>query len=170
MQNAARFPSLWTTAAFARAIFFLLFWLVLTGFVLADLPAGLIAAACATWASLHLLPPEEQKPHPARLALLTARFLYQSVIAGIDAAWRALHPRLPLQPGLMSYRSTCPTQHLKSGFCTMASLQPGLLPAGFDADGNIICHCLDLRRPVAQQLAEEERRFLRALGREPDHE
>jgi multicomponent Na+:H+ antiporter subunit E len=61
----------------------------------------------------------------------------------------------------------CPTEHLKSGFCTMASLQPGLLPAGFDADGNIAVHCLDVTRPVAQQLAEEERRFLHAVRREP---
>jgi hypothetical protein len=45
MPNAARPSSAWTTAAFARAIFFLAFWLVLTGFVLADLPAG----ACPTF-------------------------------------------------------------------------------------------------------------------------
>ena len=168
MPNAARSSSPWTAAAFARATFFLAFWLTLTGFVLADLPAGFLAAACATWASLHLLPPASHRPHPARLARLMLRFLHQSVVAGIDAAWRALHPRLPLQPGLVSYHSTCPTAHLTSGFCTMASLQPGLLPAGFDAQGSIVCHCLDIGRPVAQQLAEEEKRFLRALGREAD--
>ena len=161
-------PSPSTSAALARGILFLAFWLILTGFVLADLPAGLIAAATATWVSLHLLPPEANWPHPARLARLMLRFLRQSAVAGVDAAWRALHPRLPLQPGMMRYRSRCPTEHLRSGFCTMASLQPGLLPAGFDADGSIVCHCFDLRRPVAQQLAEEEERFLHALGREPN--
>jgi multicomponent Na+:H+ antiporter subunit E len=162
------FSSPSNSAALARGVFFLAFWLILTGFVLADLPAGLVAAASATWASLKLLPPEEHSPHPARLAQLMLRFLHQSVVAGIDAAWRALHPRLPLQPGFTSYRSMCPTEHLKSGFCTMASLRPGLLPAGFDADGNIAVHCLDVTRPVAQQLAEEERRFLHAVRREPE--
>lgn len=167
MSKTARLP--WLPAALARGSFFLAFWLMLTGFVLADLPAGLIAAASATWASLHLLPPEEHRRHPALLIRLMLRFLYQSVVAGFDTAWRALDPRLPVQPGFISYHSTCPTAHLKSGFCTMASLQPGLLPAGFDARGSIVCHCLDLGRPVAQQLAEEEKRFLRALGREPDN-
>jgi len=153
----------WASAALARGVLFLAFWLTLTGFVLADLPAGLIAAACAAWASLHLLPPAENRPHALLLAQLMLRFLHQSIVAGFDAAWRALHPRMPLKPGFMSYRSTCPTSHLKSGFCTMASLQPGLLPAGFDAHGNIVVHCLDVGRPVAQQLADEEKRFLRAL-------
>lgn len=167
MPQTAHFSSPWASAVLARGIFFLAFWLILTGFVLADLPAGLAAATCATWASLHLLPSEERRPHLALLALLILRFLQQSIVAGFDAAWRALHPRLPLQPGFMSYRSSCPTDHLKSSFCTMASLQPGLLPAGFDAHGNIVVHCLDVDRPVAQQLAEEEKRFLHALRQEP---
>jgi multicomponent Na+:H+ antiporter subunit E len=168
MAKTAPNCSPWSSAALARGGLFLAFWLILTGFVLADLPAGLIATAFANWASLHLMPPAEHKPHGLPLAQLMLRFLHQSIVAGFDAAWRALHPRMPLTPGFMSYRSTCPTSHLKSGFCTMASLQPGLLPAGFDAHGNIVVHCLDVGRPVAQQLAEEERRFLRALGEEPE--
>lgn len=166
MPKAANSSSPLTSAGLARGIFFLAFWLTLTGFELADLPAGIIAAAGAAWASLRLLPPGEKRPRPTLLARLMLRFLHHSIVAGIDAAWRALHPRLPLQPGLLSYRSACPTAGLKSGFCTMASLQPGLLPAGYDAHGNIVVHCLDVSRPVAQQLAEEEGRFLHALGQE----
>ena len=170
MPNSAPMLPPWASAVLARGILFLAFWLTLTGFVLADLPAGLIATACATWASLHLLPPAEHGARGVLLVQLVLRFLHQSIVAGFDAAWRALHPRMPLKPGFMSYRSTCPTPHLKSGFCTMASLQPGLLPAGFDTRGNVVVHCLDVSRPVAQQLAEEERRFLRALREEPNND
>jgi multicomponent Na+:H+ antiporter subunit E len=158
-----------TTTALKRAIGFLAFWLILSGFSLGDLPAGILAAGCASWASLRFLPPSQHKRHPVRIAQLMLRFLQQSVVAGLDVAWRALDPRLPLAPGVAICRCASPTGPLRSGFCTMASLQPGLLPAGFDADGNLVVHCLDVGQPVVRLLAEEEQRFLRALGLEQHH-
>lgn len=169
MLNPAPTPTYGTSAGVVRAIGFLAFWLILSGFEVADLPAGILAAASATWASLRLLPPGKQRRRPALLANLMVRFLCQSIVAGIDAAWRALDPRLPLLPGIAICRCASPTGLLKSCFCTMASLQPGLLPAGFDEHGNLVVHCLDVGRPVAQAIAEEESRFLQALGWEQHH-
>ena len=87
----------------------------------------------------------------------------------IVVALRALDPGLPLKPGIAVCRCASPMGALRSGFCTMASLQPGLRPAGFDVDGNLVVHCLDVDQPVAQLLADEEERFLRALGLEIHH-
>ena len=157
------------TVAPRRALGFLAFWLILSGFRLGDLPAGLLASACASWASLRFLPPGRSKRHPILIARLMARFLQQSVVAGFDVALRALDPRLPLAPGIAVCRCASPMGALRSGFCTIASLQPGLLPAGFNADGNLVVHCLDVGQPVAQLLADEEERFLRALGLEIHH-
>ncbi|MGA9819917.1 MAG: hypothetical protein WBQ54_23770, partial [Pseudolabrys sp.] len=35
-------------------------------------------------------------------------FLYQSIVAGVDVALRALNPRLPLQPGFVIYPMRLP--------------------------------------------------------------
>jgi multicomponent Na+:H+ antiporter subunit E len=49
-------------------------------------------------------------------------------------------------------------------------LLPGSLPAWQDGDGKIIIHCLDVNQPVAAQMAEEEKLFVRALGIDPNND
>ena len=169
MQSTAEVSASWISPAFARAAGFLAFWLILSGINAADLPAGILAAAIAAWTSLRLLPPGQLRLRPFLLFRLLLRFLHQSIVAGIDTAWRALDPRLPLQPGVVLYRPKSPPGATRSGFCTMASLQPGLLPSGFNEDGDLVVHCLDVSWPVAQQLAAEEAQFVRALGGETSH-
>jgi multicomponent Na+:H+ antiporter subunit E len=146
-----------------------LFWLLLTSFTAADIPVGILAAAIAAWTSLYLLPAGQMRLRPALLFRLIVRFLRQSIVAGVDTAWRALDPRLPLQPGMKIYRPASPHGATRSAFCTMASLQPGLLPSGFNEDGDLVVHCLDVSWPVTQQLAGEEAQFLLALGKEESH-
>lgn len=92
----------------------------------------------------------------------------QSVAAGIDVAWRALDPRVPLRPGFIVYRSRLPSGPVRSAFCTMMSLLPGTLPSGSDDSGGLVIHCLDIEQPVVEQLAAEEALFVRALGGQRD--
>lgn len=56
------------------------------------------------------------------------RFLLQSVVAGTDAAWRALHPRLPLRPGFVTYPVQLAPGATRNTFCTLSSLLPGPFP------------------------------------------
>ncbi|MBN9268251.1 MAG: Na+/H+ antiporter subunit E [Hyphomicrobium sp.] len=168
MRSAADGHSSTTSAAFMRGAGLLVFWLILSAFSAADLPAGVLAAAAATWASLKLLPPGRMRLRPLLLAELLLRFVFQSVVAGCDAAWRALDPRSRLRTGFVSYRPVSPPGTMRSAFLTMASLQPGLLPSGFNDDGTAAIHCLDVEQPVAQQLSLEEARLLAALGMEHD--
>ena len=153
-----------------RAAGFFGFWVILTGFGLADLAVGILAAALATRASLILLPPHSWRPRPLLLVDLAFRFLSQSVLAGIDVAWRALNPRLALQPGLVLHRSRLPPGPARSTFCTISTLLPGTLPCGGDANGDLVIHCLVASQDVARQLATEEALLLRALGGTPGHE
>jgi multicomponent Na+:H+ antiporter subunit E len=147
-----------------RTLVFFVFWLILSGGGLVDLSVGVLAAIVAAWVSLRLLPAGSYGFHPVAVAQLVLRFLYQSVGAGIDVAGRALHPRLPLQPGFVIYRPHLPPGPMRDGFCTMTSLLPGTLPCGPDEEGNLIIHCLDMAQPVPDQMATEEAAFVRALG------
>jgi multicomponent Na+:H+ antiporter subunit E len=151
-------------SAALRSLGFLLVWLILAGTNPVDLPAGIAAALAAMWVSLRLTPPGHgTSVRPLKAAQYVLRFLTQAIVAGTDVAWRALDPRLPLQPGFVTFRSRLPAGGEREAFCAITSLLPGTLPAGESADGLII-HCIDVRQPVTAQLRAEEARFIEMLG------
>jgi hypothetical protein len=100
------------------------------------------------------------------LLLLLPRFLWQSLVAGLDVARRALGPGLDLQPGFVDYRTQLPPGSARSTFELIASLMPGSVPSD-EGPQHIEFHCLDTRQPVAEQLAAEERTYAPALQAEP---
>jgi multicomponent Na+:H+ antiporter subunit E len=161
---------MFSRSALVRAPGFFAFWLILTGFDVADLAVGVLASMLATWASLKLLSPVQWRFRPIMLTKFVLRFLLQSITAGIDVAWRALHPRMPLQPGFVTCRTRIPQGPTLSAFCTVSSLLPGTLPSGPDAGGGLAIHCLDVTQPVADQFATEESLFLEALGERRDND
>jgi multicomponent Na+:H+ antiporter subunit E len=147
-----------------RSTGFLLVWLILAGTNAVDLPAGVAAALAATWVSLRLTPPSHRTSvRPLKAALFVLRFLTQAIVAGTDVALRALDPRLPLQPGFVTFRTRLPAGGEREAFCAITSLLPGTLPARTSVDGLVI-HCLDVSQPVVAQLTAEEARFIEMLG------
>lgn len=152
-----------------RAVAFVALWLILVGGRNpADRPAIVVAVVAATWASLRLLPPGRTHLSPIAFVRFVSRFLHQSIVAGVDVAWRALHPRLPVRPGFVVYQPHLPLGAALDAFCALTSLAPGTLPAGPDDSGAIVVHCLDVGQPVASRLAADEELFIRALGRGGD--
>jgi multicomponent Na+:H+ antiporter subunit E len=143
----------------ARTAGFFAFWVVLSGLNPVDLLVGVLAAVIATWTSLRLLPPGEWIFRPIALTRLALRFLRQSVGAGIDVAWRALDPRLPLRPGFVVYPVRFPPGTARNTFTSLTSLLPGTVPAG-EENGQLVYHCLDVDQPVVA----EEAAMSRALG------
>jgi len=156
--------------ALARGAVFLGLWLILAGLQPADLLVGIFAAGTATSVSLHLLPPGQWRFRPLALATFGLRFLCESVAAGIDVAWRAFNPRLPLRPGFVTYRPRLSQGPTLNAFCTVMSLVPGTLPAGQNDDGALVIHCLDVDQPVAARSTVEEELLVKALGGWPDHD
>lgn len=143
---------------------FLILWLVLDGLKATGLLIGLPAAALVAWISLQLLPPSRGRPRFVALLSLGGHFLWSSVVAGVDVAIRAFHPRLPLHTGFVTCDCGIPAGSRRDLFLGMASLMPGSLPLGEDRDGRILLHCLDTEQPVARQMADHEARLVEALG------
>lgn len=155
----------WVSAVIWRAAAFIALWVILTGGAdRADRPASIPAVVVATWASLRLLPPSRARVSPDALGRLLLRFLRQSIVAGMDVAWRAFDPKLPLRPGLMIYAAHLPPGPALNALCALTSLAPGTLPAGADDNGVIVVHCLDVGQPVASHLAADEGLLTRGLG------
>ena len=117
------------------------------------MPFGLLAAGLACWASLRLLPPGML---PVPRARLLGRVSRQVVLGGIDIAARAFNPRLPLQPGLVTYAPAQPEGAGRDLLGALASLSPGALPAGLDEQDRLVIHALDTRQDVAGDLAGTE--------------
>ena len=172
-QSAPRMR-LWR-AALLRGLGFFGFWLLLAKPSAGTWPpagwtdgaVALLAAALATWTSLRLLPPGAGRIRYGALFRLVGRFLWQSLVAGIDVARRVFDPRLPLKPGYLAYPVRLPDGPRRAAFGALTSLMPGTLPVGDDADGALVYHCLDLDQPVASGLARDEALMTEASGGEP---
>jgi multicomponent Na+:H+ antiporter subunit E len=164
MGGSVHMPRNILRSSLARAAIFFAFWLILCGTKPADLLVGVFAAIAATWASLRLLPPGQPSLRFIALARLVLRFPRQSVAAGIDVARRAFDPRLALRPGFVIYHSQLSPGPRRDAFCTLMSLLPGMLPCGSAAGDGLMIHCLDVDRPVIEELAAEEALLLEVMG------
>ena len=147
----------------ARAAAFFVLWMVLMQSVKpGDLAMGAFATACATWASLRLLPPVAGCLNFGALAALMPHLIRESVVAGIDVARRVFRPRIPLRTGFVRCPLGFPPGFARNTFSSITSLLPGTVPTGGDEEA-LEYHCLDTAQPVVEQLWNEERLLARAL-------
>ena len=146
-------------AALARGALFFGLWLVLTGAEPFGLPFGLIAACCATYASLRLMPPSAHRIALGALPGLALIMLRQSFSAGRDVAWRAFASPPRLAPGVIEVPLAIPPGPSRDGFRALASLAPGSLPLEDLPDGRLRLHALDIAMPLERDLAETEAAF-----------
>ncbi|MBV8103418.1 MAG: Na+/H+ antiporter subunit E [Hyphomicrobiales bacterium] len=158
-------PPRLASALASRAVLFLAFWLAISGWEAADLPVGLVAVAGATWTSLALLPAGGARLRLGALTRLAVSFFRGSAVSGFDVARRALRPELDLRPGFVTASLRLPPGNARNAFSALASLMPGTLPVGMEAD-SLVIHGLDVGQPIARDLAREEALFMRALGDE----
>jgi multicomponent Na+:H+ antiporter subunit E len=145
-----------------RGAAYFAFWVVLIGFDPLDLAIGMLVAAAAAWTSLRLLPPGMHRVRLAGLPRLALRFLWQSIVAGVDVARRAFAPRMRLRPGWVTYPTRYPRGPARNAFASLTSLLPGTVPA-HDDEAGLLYHCLDTGQPIVEQLAEEENAVSRVL-------
>jgi multicomponent Na+:H+ antiporter subunit E len=157
-----------TKAGLARALAFLVLWLALAGRGAGDLPVGIVVAAAAAWASLRLAPPSGASLNPRAALAFSGDFLRLSLLSGLDVARRAFSPTPDLRPGVIETRLDLPPGFARNAFSMIASLLPGTLLTGFDPgdEQKAYVHGLDVRQPIAAELADEEAAFMRMIGHE----
>ena len=156
-------------ALLGRALLYFGVWIVVDQSAApSHLVVGVLASAYAGWVSLRLLPPAKGRVRLGTMLLLLPRFLWQSLVAGIDVARRAFSPRVNLNPGFVRYRTQLPPGSARSAFELIASLLPGSVARNEGPD-HIEFHCLDVAQPVQEQLAAEERVYAPALQEQGHH-
>lgn len=104
-----------------RTALFALVWLVLSGAEASSWWWGLPAAALAAL----LVPGPVWRWRPRAIIRFIAVFLWLSLYSAVDVGWRALHPRRPLNPALVTYRWRLPEGPPRLLLACLINLLPG---------------------------------------------
>jgi len=144
----------WSTVV-SRALLFSLLWWALTDGTGGSWWIGAPAVAGAVIISVTLVPP---------LGLVWREamgfvpfFLWHSLKGGVDVAWRAFHPRLPITPELIEYPLRLPPGLPRIILVNTVSLLPGTLSA--ELGGQVLkVHVLDSLGDFLAELEALEQR------------
>ena len=71
-------------------------------------------------------------------------FSYYVIKGGLDVGYRVLHPRMPINPGIVKIRSVLKTDTGKSALANCITLTPGTLTIDVTDDGIFYVHWLNV--------------------------
>ena len=88
--------------------------------------------------------------HPWRYWYFTAYyvpvFLWECFKANIDVAYRVIHPRLPIRPGIVKVKTTLQSDTGLTFLANSITLTPGTLSVDIDKDNSFLyIHWIDVR-------------------------
>lgn len=150
----------WSTVTSRAVLFFLMWWALAEGSA-SSWQIGVPAVCVAVFASVTLVP-------PAPLVWLeflwfVPFFLWRSFLGGVDVAWRAFHPGMPIAPALIEYAVRLPRGLPRVFMANTVSLLPGTLCASIDQNV-LTVHVLTHRKGFVDELEAVERRIARMFG------
>jgi multicomponent Na+:H+ antiporter subunit E len=128
---------IWALQSFCVLI---LIWVALNG--KQDLWLGLVAAAIGAGVGSWLASGRPYPWRPHRLLAFTAYFLWESLRGGVDVAWRAMHPRLQIDPCFTRYSLQLPSGQPRTLMLSVISLLPGTLSADMEGEDVLLVHAL----------------------------
>ncbi len=146
---------------FLRAGLFSLLWWLLTEGAVDSWPVAVPVVGLATLASLRLWSPVDCSLWG--IARFVPFFLWRSLAGGVDVARRAVHPRLPLAPGLYRHVWRLPAGMPRVFMANVVSLLPGTLSVVLASD-ELRIHVLDERGDFRAELDGLERRVAEVFG------
>jgi multicomponent Na+:H+ antiporter subunit E len=126
---------------------------------------AIFSVLLATALALHLSLPPSGRLHLRGVLRFVPFFLARSLRGGLDVAWRALHPRLPLRTGWLEYHTRLPPGAPRLLFSMSISVLPGTLTAE-RRDGTLHVHLLDTALASAGTLAALETKVAAVFGLE----
>ncbi len=93
-------------------------------------------------------------------------FLYYVVKANIDVAYRVIHPRLPINPGIVKIRTDLKSEIAQTMLANSITLTPGTLSVDIK-DGFMYVHWIDVKSQDIEEatklIAQRFERILREI-------
>ena len=145
-----------------RLIYFVLgfvIWMLLTWQIDAQvIIAGLIASAIVALLFHEILPKEHLVfISPIRIfwtLVYIPVFFYYIIIANFDVVYRALHPKMPIKPGIVKIKTTLKTQSGITALANSITLTPGTLTVDLTDDGFLYIHWINVKSDDVEQATE----------------
>jgi len=136
-----------------RAIYFvvaLIIWVTLTWSLDRQiLVAGVVASAVAAILFHEILPKEHHvliSPTRAFWALAYIPvFFYYVIKANLDVVYRALHPKMPIKPGIVKIKTNLKTDSGITALANSITLTPGTLTVDLTDDGYLYVHWINVK-------------------------
>ena len=145
-----------------RLIYFVLafiIWMLLTWQIDAQvIIAGLIASAIVAILFHEILPKEHLVfISPIRIfwtLVYIPVFFYYIIKANFDVVYRALHPKMPIKPGIVKIKTTLKTQSGITALANSITLTPGTLTVDLTDDGFLYIHWINVKSDDVEQATE----------------
>lgn len=156
-----------------RLIYFVLalvIWILLTWpFVDGEIDrqvviAGLIASVLVALLFHDILPKEHRVfISPMRVfwfLVYIPVFFYYVLKANLDVVYRALHPRMPIKPGIVKIKTMLKTDSGITALANSITLTPGTLTVDLTDDGFLYVHWINVKSDDVEQATQHiARRF-----------
>jgi len=137
--------------AVALVVWLLLTWSLDTQMLIAGVIASIIVAVL-----FHEIMPKEHKVFisPVRmfwLLLYVPVFFYYMLIANLDVVYRALHPKMPINPGIVKIKTKLKTDSGITALANSITLTPGTLTVDLTDDGFLYVHWINVKSDDVEQ-------------------
>jgi multicomponent Na+:H+ antiporter subunit E len=141
-------------------LWMLLTWPVVDGHLdMQVVIAGLIAAAIVSLLFHDILPKEHHVfISPVRIfwfILYIPVFFYYVMVANLDVVYRALHPQMPIKPGIVKIKTRLKTESGITALANSITLTPGTLTVDLTDDGYLYVHWINVKSSDTQQATEQ---------------
>jgi len=136
-------------------------WILLTwpfgeeGVDLQVVIAGLVASVGIALLFHEVFPSEHQALlSPVRLfwaLIYMPVFFYYMIIANLDVVYRALHPKMPIHPGIVKVKTELKTDSAITALANSITLTPGTLTVDLDDNGVLYVHWINVKSPDVEE-------------------
>jgi multicomponent Na+:H+ antiporter subunit E len=147
-----------------RSIYFIIafiLWLLLTWPVVDGqidfqiVVAGLIASLIVAIMFHEILPDEHHVfISPVRIfwfLVYIPVFFYYVIKANLDVVYRALHPQMPIKPGIVKIKTNLKTDSAITALANSITLTPGTLTVDLTDDGYLYIHWINVQSDDVEQ-------------------
>ena len=141
-----------------RFIYFILafvVWVLLTwpfredGLDMQVVLAGLIASCIVAFLFHEILPKEHHVfINPMRIfwfLVYIPVFFYYVIMANFDVVYRALHPQMPIHPGIVKIKTRLKSESAITALANSITLTPGTLTVDLTDDGYLYVHWINVK-------------------------
>ncbi len=156
----------------AFVIWILLTWPLVDGKIEGQVVvAGLIASVIVAVMFHEILPKEHHVfISPVRIfwfLVYVPVFFYYVMKANLDVVYRALHPKMPIKPGIVKIKTILKTESGITALANSITLTPGTLTVDLTDDGFLYIHWINVKSDDIEQatkyIAERFEWFLKKI-------